>query len=120
MLVDEERQVDWVREINPPTPVWVQLRKLLPLGVGPFTRRPAGLFLDSEVPGYLYDWFPRVDGGWLGLVAMPIEIQDDNIKSAPTAPPPSFDFTLLVPEQFVRRRKRLGRDRHDPGRRKYG
>jgi hypothetical protein len=59
-------------------PVWVSVRKLLPLGteiLGPRDR--SGLLVQAETAGLLYEWARRSDGGLLGWVTYRISTDDD-------------------------------------------
>ncbi|MBB3053529.1 hypothetical protein FHS23_004583 [Prauserella isguenensis] len=86
-----------VRTFDPPWPVWIQLRQLLPIGPTDDTPGDAeqGLRIDTEVPGLARETIPRADAGMLVLVTYPLWTGDGQHQTT---------VTHYVPLHLVRRR----------------
>ncbi|SED39626.1 hypothetical protein SAMN04489729_4230 [Amycolatopsis lurida] len=61
----------YLRTVEPPQPVWVDLRQVFPIGA-PRATLPGGLDLTGTVPGTLNRWGVTVTGHWVGWVAYPL------------------------------------------------
>lgn len=102
----------WVRTLRPPQRVWVQVRRLLRLGLDDHGLRSAdGLRVEPEVPGLLREWILREEGGWLGLVTCQLLSATEQW---------SLTVTLLVPADLIRRRGLTRRDQLRDERRTHG
>lgn len=85
-----------VRRVSPPIPVWVSVRKLLVLGTEILApRNRAGMRIEAEIPGLLFDWARREDGGLLGWVTYQLVTADDQW---------SRPVSHYVPAHLLRRR----------------
>ncbi|GAB2974844.1 hypothetical protein LWP59_31305 [Amycolatopsis acidiphila] len=102
----------WVRTLSPPRRVWVEVRRLLRLGVDDYGLRPRdGLRIESEVPGLLHEWILREEGGWLGMVTFQLVSATEQW---------SLTVTVPVPAHLIRRRGMTRRDRLRDERRTHG
>ncbi|MYW92361.1 hypothetical protein G3I59_32080 [Amycolatopsis rubida] len=94
-----------VRRVDPPIPVWVSVRKLLPLGTEILApRNRAGLRIETENPGLLFEWARREDGGLLGWVTYQLLTGDDQW---------SRPVSHYVPAHLLRRRGPARRQQFD-------
>jgi hypothetical protein len=99
--------------MTPPRRVWIQARRLFPLGLDEYGPPGAdGLRMESEVPGLLHEWIQREEGGWLGLVTFQLVSATEQW---------SLTVTMPVPASLIRRRGLTRRDRlRDERRRTHG
>ncbi|MFE5570646.1 hypothetical protein ACFQ68_37025 [Amycolatopsis japonica] len=63
----------YVHAVEPPKPVWVDLRVVFPVDT-PRGSLPDGLDLTGTVPGTLSTWAATVTGHWVGWVTFPLGI----------------------------------------------
>ncbi|MET9262436.1 hypothetical protein [Amycolatopsis sp. NPDC004079] len=99
----ESKLPDWVQVYNPPLKVWVKTGRMLPYDREPTDARGTGLVVAGEAPGWMYQKFPRADGGFLALVAVQFDVRIGGKWSDQIGDP--LQLTLkeqLVPTQWVR------------------
>lgn len=89
----------FVRKVNPPLAVWVNVRKLFPKGPhDDYSSDQTGLDLEHEVLGLLTEKVWRADGGWLGRVQVQLHTRDQQWTLGP--------WTALVPAHLLRYHRR--------------
>ncbi len=63
----------YVHVLDPPRPVWVELRHVFPIDA-PRGTLPDGLDVTGIVPGTLGKWAATVTGHWVGWVTYPLGV----------------------------------------------